>query len=78
MPSHLPRGELIQKHVAEVLRQAEGANVKKGGWIGGDAWFGSINAAVELKRRLGINSTFIMKQNRNYCPINVIRLILLA
>ena len=78
MPSHLPRGELIQKHVAEVLRQAEGANVKKGGWIGGDAWFGSINAAVELKCRLGINSTFIVKQNRNYCPIDVIRSILLA
>ena len=51
MPSHLPRDELIQKHVVEVLHQAEGANVKKGGWIGGDAWFGSINAAVELKCR---------------------------
>ena len=49
MPSHLPHGELIQKHDAEVLIQAEGANVKKGGWIGGDAWFGLVNAAVELK-----------------------------
>ena len=78
MPSHLPRGELIQKHVAEVLRQAEGANVKRGGWIGGDAWFGSVNAAVELKCRLGINSTFIVKQNRNYCPIEVIRSVLLS
>lgn len=78
MKSHLPRGENIQMHVAEVLRQAEGANVKEGGWIGGDAWFGSINAAVELKCRLGINSTFIVKQNRNYCPIDVIRSILLA
>ncbi len=29
MPSYLPCGELIQKHVVEVLRQAEGANVKR-------------------------------------------------
>ena len=77
MTSHLPHGELIQKHVTEVLWQAEGANVKKGRWIGGDAWFGSVNAAVELKCRLGINSTFIVKQNKNYCPIDVIRSVLL-
>ena len=51
MPSQLPRREMIQKHVAEVLCQAEGTNIKEGGWIGGDAWFGSINAAVELKCR---------------------------
>ena len=70
--SHLPRGEQILGHVAEVLRQAEGANVQKGGWIGGDAWFGSVNAAVELKCRLGINSTFIIKQNKNYCPVDVV------
>ncbi len=47
MKSHLPRGEPIQ-YVAEVLRQAEGAGVSTGGWIGGDAWFGLVNAAVEF------------------------------
>jgi hypothetical protein len=78
MKSHLPRGEPILSHVAEVLRQAEGSGIKKGGWIGGDAWFGSINAAVELKCRLGLNSTFIVKQNKNYCPIDIIKSILVA
>ena len=46
--------------------------------MGGDAWFGSVNAAVELKCRLGVNSTFIVKQNKNYCPIDVIKSILVA
>ncbi len=49
MKSHLPREEPIQSHVAEVLRQAEGAGLSTGGWIGGDAWFSLVNAAVELK-----------------------------
>ncbi len=30
MTSHLPRGELIHQHVAEVLHQVEGAKVPKG------------------------------------------------
>jgi len=76
--SHLPKNEPIQAHVAEVLRQAEGANVVKGGWIGGDAWFGSVNSCVELMTRLGIHSTFIIKTNKNYCPVEVIRSVLLA
>jgi uncharacterized Fe-S cluster protein YjdI len=33
---HLPRKEKILSHVGEVLRQAEGANVVRGGWIGVD------------------------------------------
>ena len=49
MTSQLSCGKLIKKHVAEILCQAEGANVKKGGWIGGDTWFGLVIAAVELK-----------------------------
>ena len=69
--SHLPRGEVIHQHVAETLRQAKGARVKRGGWVGGDAWFGSINSCVELKRRLGINSSFIVKGNTNYYPMSI-------
>jgi hypothetical protein len=76
--SHLPKKEPILAHVAEVLRQAEGANVIKGGWVGGDAWFGSVNSCVELMKRLGIHSTFIIKGNKNYCPVEVIRSVLLS
>ena len=39
--------------------------------------FGSINAAVELKCRLGVNSTFNEKQNKNYCLISSIKSVLL-
>ena len=32
----------------------EGANVAKGGWVGGDAWFGSVMSAVEVFNRFGV------------------------
>ena len=54
---HLPGGGDLPVHTAEVLRQAEGANVERGGWLCGDAWFGSIMSAVELKVRLGVYSS---------------------
>jgi len=60
-------------HVAETLRQCESANLADGGWIGGDAWFGSIPCVVELKQKLNIYSTFIIKQNVQYCPMQVIQ-----
>ena len=60
-------------HVAETLRQCESANLADGGWIGGDAWFGSIPCVVELKQKLNIYSTFIIKQNVQYCPLQVIQ-----
>ncbi len=65
-------------NVGEVLCQAEGTKVVDGGWIGGDAWFGSINSCVELKKRFGIFSSFIVKTNKKYCPVEVIRSVLLA
>ena len=37
-------------HVAEVLRQAHYSNLRSGNWVGGDAWFGSMEAAVALKK----------------------------
>ena len=74
--SHLPKGEDISYHTAEVLRQAK--NVEKGGWVGGDAWFGSMETCVELKRRLGLYSTFIVKQNLNYFPMPVLHAVLRA
>ena len=75
---YLSQAEKIQVHVAKVLRQAETAEVQKCGWVGGDAWFGSINSAVELKRRLGLYLTSIVKQNLNYNPVSVLRAVLQA
>ena len=48
------------------------------GWTGGDAWFGSIDSAVELKRRLNVFCTFIIKHQQNLFPIEVLRAILRA
>ena len=74
--SSLPLGEPILQHVGEVLRQCEGAKLASGGWVGGDAWFGSIPAVVELKKKFNIFSTFIFKQNIQYCPKQVLHRVL--
>ncbi len=76
--SHLPQGEPIMDHVAECLRQVEGANLSEGGWTGGDAWFGSVPCCVELKSRKGVFSTFIVKQNLQYFPMEELKAVLLA
>jgi hypothetical protein len=65
-------------HTAEVLRQAEGAKFIKGSWFGGDAWFGSMESCFELKKRLGLYSTFIIKQNVQYFPMKVLHAILVV
>ena len=62
-PSSLPKKEPIFVHVAEVLRQCEGVQLADGGWVASDAWFGSISDVVEVKNRLNVFSTFIVKQN---------------
>ncbi len=74
----LPKGEVIQAHVVEVLQQAERSQVARGGWISGDAWFGSVNSCVELMKKKGIYSTFIVKQNLNYGLTRVLYSVLLA
>jgi hypothetical protein len=74
--SHLPNGVEINDHCAETLRQAEGVNVVEGGWIGGDAWFGSVMMAVELKKRLNLNSTFIINDNIRLYPTKALHGIL--
>jgi hypothetical protein len=75
--SHLPKGENISYHTAEVLRQAENTKVMEGGWVGGDAFFRSIESCVELKNVLGLYSTFIVKQNVNYFPMKVLHSVLI-
>ena len=47
MPNAKESDELLV-HVSEVLRQVENSKVPENGWTGGDAWFGSIAAAVIL------------------------------
>ena len=62
--------------VAEVLRQIEGSSVVCGGWVFGDVWFGSVTAAVEAKIRLGVYTTFVVKQNLTGCAIRRGRLVI--
>ena len=38
----------VTTHTAEVLRQVEGADLRQGAWVGGDAWFGSVATVLEL------------------------------
>jgi hypothetical protein len=76
--SHLPKEEMVSYHTAEVLRQAENSTLVKGSWVGGDAWFGSVESCVELKRCLGIYSTFIVKQDLQYYPMKVLHVFLVA
>ena len=54
---HLPGGGNLPIHTAEVLRQVEGTGLIIGGWVCGDAWFGSSMSAVELRIRKGIYSS---------------------
>lgn len=70
--SNLPKKEEVSVHTSEVLRQVQGAGVPSGGWVGGDAWFGSVMSSVELKKRLGVHSTFIVKQNKTYFPMEAL------
>jgi hypothetical protein len=76
--SSLPMCEPIMAHLAETLRQCESGNVVEGGWVGGDAWFGLIPCVVELKKKMNVNSTFIIKQNLQYCLVQVIQRIMKA
>ena len=77
-PSSLPGNKPITAHTAEVLRQVEGAGIPTGGWVGGDSWFGSVASAVEVYKRFGVHSTFIIKTNVQFYPMQVLCAILRA
>jgi hypothetical protein len=55
--SSLPNGAEMLAHTAEVLHQVEGANVVSCGWVGNEAWFGSVMTVVEVKKRMEVEST---------------------
>ena len=69
---------MVSYHTAEVLWQAEGANVDRGEWVGSDAWFGSIESCIELKKCLGLYSTFVIKQSVQYFPMKILHAVLVA
>jgi hypothetical protein len=76
--SHLPGFPPITAHAAEVLRQVDGANIPKGGWVGGDAWFGSVLSAVEVMVRFNVFSTWVIKQNTDFFPMQALHSVLKA
>lgn len=61
--SHMPDKSKIKAHVGEDLRLAEASGLVEGDLEGGDAHFGSVEAVVELKSRLGVYSIFNIKEN---------------
>ena len=77
-PTSLPGSPPMPAHSAEVLRLCKGAGMDPGGWTGGDAWFGSVTTAVELRKRLGIFSTFVVKKQAQFFPKEVLHSILQA
>jgi hypothetical protein len=65
-------------HTAEVLHQVEQANVVEGGWVEGDAWFGSVAMAVEVYKRKKVFSTLVVKNNHDFFPMKVLHSVLKA
>ena len=58
---HLPGGGEMPVHTAEVLRQTRGGGLVEGGWVCGDAWFGSIMTSIELMIRQGVFSSKLLQ-----------------
>ncbi len=44
-------------------------NIPKGGWVGGDSWFGLTASAVEVMSKFGVHSSWIIKQNQQWFPM---------
>ena len=47
-----------------------------GGWVGSDSWFESVAMAVELKCRLSVHSTWIIKTNHQFYPMRALYAVL--
>ena len=69
MQSLLFEDKTVPVHVAEVLRQVGQSGLKRGGWCGGDAWFGSVQAAISAKIVHNVHSSFIVKSNSTLFPM---------
>ena len=77
-PEHAGTAASHLGHAAETLRQAHHSGLTEGSWLGGDAWFGSVASCLALKlevvthvdedgveheHELGVESTFVVKNN---------------
>ena len=86
-------------HVAETLRQAYHSNLQAGDWVTGDAYFGSMQSVIALRKEivsrqvidmetgavkervrepLGVESTFVVKNNSSLYPKGPLRAVLRA
>jgi len=61
---------------AKTIHQVEGSHVKCSGWVGGDAWFGSVQTCIELFLRFGVCSTLIVKNNTSLYSTEVLNQVL--
>ena len=75
---HLPTKTLIPAHTAKVLCQVQGIDMINKGWVGEDAYFGSLVIVVETKVPFGVDSTWIIKNNSGLYPEAVLLVILNA
>jgi hypothetical protein len=50
------------------LHQLDGAQFPEEGWVGDDAWFGSMISVVETSEWKKVHSTFIIKDNQPFVP----------
>ena len=46
--------------------------------MGGDSWFGSVMTAVEVMKRCGVHSTWIIKQNQQWFPMRALSAVMKA
>ena len=58
---HLPRDGNMPVHTAEVLCRTKGAGLVEGGWVCGDAWFGSIMTLIKPMIRQGVFSSKLLE-----------------
>jgi hypothetical protein len=65
-------------HAAELLHQVEGTEIPEGGWVGGDAWFGSVLSAVKDMVRFNVFSTWVIKQKTDFFPMHAFHSVLTA
>ncbi|KAG7356737.1 transposase IS4 [Nitzschia inconspicua] len=74
----LPDNSVMPTHTAEVLRQVEASGVVPGGWVGGDACFGSVASSVEVFKRFSVHSSFLVKNNQDFFPLKTLYAVLKA
>ena len=52
-------------NVSKELRKFEGTGLERNFWVGGGTWFRSVSSCIELKKRMDVNSNFVVKNDTN-------------